>query len=162
MALLQGSAIGHPTTMLRKSVLEENNLLYDITMEPAEDYALWVTLLKYGELYNIQEPLLLYREHATQVSKTRKVKQSYMIGLSKFKLLTYLEFPYSEEEKNVFVKLFTLNEQLSFNELEIFKKLKTKLIACNSLNTNSFFNEESFKTFLNLLETNAITNTIKK
>lgn len=149
MALLQDSAIGHPTSMLRKSTLEENNVEYDTSMQPAEDYDLWVRLLKYGELYNIQEPLFLYRVHEGQVSNVKRVKQSYNGSRSRFNILTNLKFTYTEEERTIYLKLFTFNERLTFNELVVFMKFKEKLIVANS---NAFFNKKGFKEFLDKLE----------
>jgi hypothetical protein len=118
-------------------------------MQPAEDYDLWVRLLKYGELYNIQEPLFLYRVHEGQISNVKRVKQSHKGSLSRFNILTNLEFPYTVEEKKIYIKLFTFNERLTFHELEVFMAFKTKVIAAN---TNAFFNEDGFKIFLNSLE----------
>jgi glycosyltransferase involved in cell wall biosynthesis len=53
----------HPTVMIRRSVLEENNLQYPDAYYRAEDYALWVKLLKYTKGYNIPSALLQYRKH---------------------------------------------------------------------------------------------------
>jgi len=57
------AAFCHPTVMLRKSVLEENNLNYPKDYYRAEDYALWVELLRYTKAYNIQSTQLKYRKH---------------------------------------------------------------------------------------------------
>ena len=54
-----------------KDILDQNNLQYDVKKEPAEDYALWVTLLQYGKLCNLQEVLLYYRVYEGQVSQKR-------------------------------------------------------------------------------------------
>ena len=53
----------HPTVMMRKALLEENNLSYPKDYYRAEDYALWVELLKYTQAYNIPSVLLQYRKH---------------------------------------------------------------------------------------------------
>ena len=53
----------HPTVVMRKALLEENNLLYPKEYYRAEDYALWVELLKYTHAYNIPSVLLQYRKH---------------------------------------------------------------------------------------------------
>jgi glycosyltransferase involved in cell wall biosynthesis len=57
------AAFCHPTVMLRKSVLEENNLNYPKDYYRAEDYALWVEMLRYTKAYNIQSTQLKYRKH---------------------------------------------------------------------------------------------------
>jgi GT2 family glycosyltransferase len=65
----------HPTIMMRKNVLLTNNLKYDETFHVAEDYELWTRLLKYTYGMNLNEPLMLYRVHSTNVSIEHKDKQ---------------------------------------------------------------------------------------
>ena len=71
LEFLTQNCIVHPSVMIRKSILDFHSLTYDINKEPAEDYNLWVKLLNYGKLYNIQEVLLYYRVHSCQVSQKR-------------------------------------------------------------------------------------------
>ena len=73
--LLENTCFAHPLVLIRKTTLDAHHLNYDLTKEPAEDYALWVTLLKYGKLHNIEDVLLHYRVHEQQVSqKSRKLQ----------------------------------------------------------------------------------------
>ena len=67
-------AVLHPSAMIRKSVLEENNICYEETYSPAEDWALWVRLLAYTKFANINQVLLLYRDYANNTSKTQRKK----------------------------------------------------------------------------------------
>lgn len=62
---------GHPTVMLRKDFLTNNNLRYDENSHYAEDYDLWVRALKHFEGANIPEVLLHYRIHKNSVSVAR-------------------------------------------------------------------------------------------
>jgi glycosyltransferase involved in cell wall biosynthesis len=66
--LLFGCYIGHPTVMLRKSILERYDLRYDNSFQHAEDYELWTRVIKYSKFVNIQEVLLHYRSHENQLS----------------------------------------------------------------------------------------------
>lgn len=79
-----GSLI-HPASMIRKSVLTDNNLKYENEFTPAEDYALWCRLMTHTKFHNIPEILFLYRKHATNTSKTqsRKLEKS-VIGVHAF------------------------------------------------------------------------------
>lgn len=59
---------GHPTVMFRKCLVDEYSLYYDECYKHCEDYELWSRFLRHTEGANIDEPLLLYRQHASQVS----------------------------------------------------------------------------------------------
>jgi exopolysaccharide biosynthesis predicted pyruvyltransferase EpsI/GT2 family glycosyltransferase len=51
----------HPTVMFRKSVLKDNNLLYNIEYSATEDYEFFARISKYTDIANIDEILLQYR-----------------------------------------------------------------------------------------------------
>ena len=61
--------IGNPTTMIRKGVL--SSFRYQKEFVPIEDYELWSRILNTTKFYNIQESLLNYRWHETNISHTR-------------------------------------------------------------------------------------------
>lgn len=64
--LIKDSPFAHPSVMIRKEVLMNNQLNYDIHYEPCEDYKLWFELLKVTKGKNLAEPLLQYRLHENQ------------------------------------------------------------------------------------------------
>lgn len=72
--LMSECAIVHSAAMIRKSVLEENNICYEEMYSPAEDYMLWIRLLGVTMFYNIQAPMILYRDHADNTSNRQKKK----------------------------------------------------------------------------------------
>jgi len=78
MYLTDDSYISHSSTMIRKSVLDENNIRYESEFTPAEDYALWCRLIGKTEFYNIPEVLFLYRRHENQTSKLQTEKMYAM------------------------------------------------------------------------------------
>jgi hypothetical protein len=59
----------HSSVMLRLKTLRSNGLEYDPGMQEAEDYELWSRLLRYGQGYNLPEPLVYYRLHSAQASQ---------------------------------------------------------------------------------------------
>jgi glycosyltransferase involved in cell wall biosynthesis len=59
--LLWENPIAHPSVMIRKSVLEENEINYNIDCTPAEDYDLWCRLVLITGFYRIVEVFLHYR-----------------------------------------------------------------------------------------------------
>jgi glycosyltransferase involved in cell wall biosynthesis len=78
--------LNHPTLCFKKSaVLSVGNYRIDFRM-PFEDLDLELRILKkYKIIYNIQEPLLLYRIHQNQIS--RKVNDEY--ERKKIKMIEY-------------------------------------------------------------------------
>lgn len=150
--LLYGNCLGHPTVMMRKSVLKDNHIIYDTQMEPAEDYALWVQLVVFGKLHNLQECLLKYRVHDAQVSNLRNERQVTSAKQTRLKLLTYLKVDISTEQKNIYLKAIDAVEKLSLQEFLLFLDLKKILIAAN----NNFFDKNEFKNYWVSLESNFI------
>jgi glycosyltransferase involved in cell wall biosynthesis len=53
----------HPSVMIRKEILDQHNLKYPENYYRAEDYGLWIELLKYTKGANIPVVLLHYRKH---------------------------------------------------------------------------------------------------
>ena len=75
-ALLVGCCICHPASMIRKSVIVNNNARYEHRFTPAEDYALWCRLIRKVKFYNIPEVLFHYRDHAENTTN-KKMRQIF-------------------------------------------------------------------------------------
>lgn len=73
IAIFYSCPFGHPTVMAKTTLLKQNK--YDANFYPAEDYELWSRLIPITKFYNIQENLLFYRHHETNISKTASTKQ---------------------------------------------------------------------------------------
>ena len=67
-------SILHPSSMIRKSVLIQNNLRYEAEFSPAEDYALWCRLIGKTKFANIPEVLQRYRDYEGNTSKAQAIK----------------------------------------------------------------------------------------
>lgn len=65
----------HPTVMIRKSIIDDNNFSYDYKYLHAEDYKLWIDLAIVGEFYMIKEKLLKYRISNTQITRSSNIVQ---------------------------------------------------------------------------------------
>lgn len=64
------SCLGHPTSLIRRSILHRYQIRYEKEYEYAEDYALWVRIGQVSHLCSLPELLLLYRWHEHNKSKT--------------------------------------------------------------------------------------------
>lgn len=58
----------HPSVVFRTSVLKSSGLEYEESFYPAEDYRMWIRAVGVTQLYNLQEVLIKYRTHHSQVS----------------------------------------------------------------------------------------------
>lgn len=62
------NVISHPSTMIRASALRQVGG-YDKRFDGAEDYHLWLRLLRIGDIQNLVEALTNYRVHENQISR---------------------------------------------------------------------------------------------
>jgi glycosyltransferase involved in cell wall biosynthesis len=149
IALLKGNCIAHPSVMMRNSALEKFNVCYDSKTEPAEDYDLWVRLINKGKLVNLEEILLQYRVHTTQVSQKRECQQINSALESRIKMLKYLDYPFNKTEDDLLKKLMQRNSSLTFQNIQEFINLYKKMLLSNS---NNFFDTKELKKYLSELQ----------
>jgi hypothetical protein len=67
--LLERNCLAHPTMLLRRCAVMQVGGYRD-AFRYAEDYDLWLRLSEHSPLYAVDEPLLDYREHPGQISRT--------------------------------------------------------------------------------------------
>jgi hypothetical protein len=80
----------HPAVMIRKEVLDKNQLKYPLEYRTGQDYALWIELLKVTQGANLQEVLLRFRKHEESVSSLGEKKENDKIKLINRIHLQYL------------------------------------------------------------------------
>ena len=138
--LCYNASFYHPTIMIRRLVLLENN--YDKKFEPAEDYELWTRLVNIGELANLDEVLLQYRIHQSQTSNIRKLEQENNIFKCQIQMLDKLNI-------SVFFTLHQIKKALNFSVDTSFEEVKTTLqVFDRLLKTNDkleVFNKDLFE-----------------
>ena len=67
--MIDSCALAHPTVMMRRSTLKKNSWRYNRDYAYAEDYELWIRMLKSGAcIHNLSEPLIRYRRSSDQIS----------------------------------------------------------------------------------------------
>lgn len=152
--LLWGNCIPHSSAMIRKKILKDNNIQYDTTTEPAEDYHLWIHLLAFGKLYNLPEVLLEYRVYSNQVSRKRAEEQKKSDIAAKFRMFQYLHIAWNPVEREFLERQFGKTELVSFQDLKIFKGIQKKLAIANS--TLGFFESNLFNQYLIDLEADVL------
>mgnify|MGYP003664244190 FL=1 len=66
--LLFGPPFAHPSVMIKRKTLIENNIRYDKNFTHCEDFAMWSALKPYCEFSNVVEVQLKYRVHPDQIT----------------------------------------------------------------------------------------------
>ena len=122
-ALLNYCCFVHPSVMLRKSVLTENQLYFDSNFVHSEDYELWTRLLTITKAANLPEYLLSYREHENQISSIYRDDQIAMFSEIVTKYLIRINSTIPQK----FIDLFT------------FKDFKTPHFGKRLIDLNVFY-----------------------
>lgn len=94
--MLFNSAFAHPSVMIRRALLEKYGIFYNLEYEKAEDYRMWYDILKVSKGHNLQEPLLRYRHHQNQVTKTNVKEQT--VAVTKMRKVMYDTLNLNTEE----------------------------------------------------------------
>ena len=68
--LLFRCELAHPTTMYRRDILNKYQIRYNDKIKYVEDYDFWRQIIEHEKLCNISEPLLLYRIHDSNISRS--------------------------------------------------------------------------------------------
>lgn len=109
--LMMKCAIVHPSSMIRKSVLIDNNIKYNEHYSPAEDYKLWCDLIDVTDFYNIPEVLFNYRDHKKNTSN----RQCSQMERATFEIWSENEFKYP-----VLFKKFSLTKAKYIHTIHLF------------------------------------------
>ena len=67
VALLRSNPVCHPSVMIRKDMLDKNNIRYEEYF--SEDYQLWARCIKHFDIANIDEILLKYRSSGQNITQ---------------------------------------------------------------------------------------------
>lgn len=78
VGLLFYCMMSHPSVVYRRTMLEETGLSYRPDFFPAEDYKMWIDVLQYSKIYNLQQPLVEYRQHGGQICRELKPEQALL------------------------------------------------------------------------------------
>jgi glycosyltransferase involved in cell wall biosynthesis len=66
--LIFNCPLAHPTTIIRKQVLDTYHIKYETGYLYSEDYYFWLQLSKVSQLRNLKDCLIYYRMHANQIT----------------------------------------------------------------------------------------------
>ncbi len=74
--MINSCCIAHPSVMIRTSILKQYGLHYDEDFKYAEDYHLWMQMLKQGVVFrNLTTPIVKYRISNDQITSKHSYEQ---------------------------------------------------------------------------------------
>jgi len=82
-AMMLGSKLAHPAVIMRREQVLQIGA-YREACRHAEDYDLWLRLLELGEIDNLKEPLLYYRQHDEKISLKESFAQRLATECARF------------------------------------------------------------------------------
>ena len=118
--LLFKSCLCHPSVIIRKSVLTDNNIRYR-NYKHAEDYDFWIQLSKVCKLSNVKEFLLKYRSHDMQGSIVHNTTQKGSAEIIRENYLKDLGFNFTEKDlqvNNIIANNCLIKSQETLTEVE--------------------------------------------
>lgn len=136
----------HPTCMIRKTVLDENNIRYEKGWEAAEDYYFMSLILEKTKAYCIQKILYFHRWHGNNISVTlEKSQKDNARRMSQSMLYKKLNLRLKEEEIDVLQTMYIYGG-FSFQYFNIVEPLFFKLRK--HYETKKLPNQDILKVFL--------------
>jgi glycosyltransferase involved in cell wall biosynthesis len=110
----------HPSVMIRKEVLDTFELKFKKEYLHSEEYKLWTDLLSFSHGANLNDNLLLYRSHPTQVSQVHLLQQ--IENSKKIRMEYLMNAGFDHTDMNIELILGESYEILTSDE--VFEKMK--------------------------------------
>lgn len=121
LKILLNSILGHPVAIFHR-IINNKPIKYDENVIYAQDYSLWVEILKYGEISNIGEVLLKYRITEGQISSAHIEKQQECARVAQRNAFIQLyDFPLDESFLNLLA-----DYSIKFNNQIIEEEAKSR------------------------------------
>lgn len=134
ISMIFNSPFIHPSVMIRKKFILENNISYNIEYYECEDYELWFNILKKTKFKNLKYFGIYYRVHKQSASFKKRDKLNYFFNITNKKYLINLNINLSEHQFRILrkISLLDINKQDNFDNLNscyliILKKIETAL-----------------------------------
>ena len=147
---LQNSQVAHPAAMFRKRV-KDYTVRYDESVRYAQDYSLWVSMLRYGEIANIPEVLFCYRTSEQQITSSKKAEQQQCAGVAQRKAFELFGFPTTEAFLNQFFKI-TIEHSMEMPLSEVSHEFRQFLTKAKLTKENALALEVIYSSYLTYLQ----------
>lgn len=112
LLMFRNSGLIHPSAMIRRTFLDNNEIRYDEHFRKALDYRLWVECTQYSKIDCLKEILFLYRRHYSQISTSGKSGQDNYRDQIRIIQLGNLLDAFSESDKELHLRLCNRNNNV--------------------------------------------------
>ncbi len=121
-SLLFNCPIHHPSSIIRKSILDHFNIRYDKNFISLNDRKLYLDVSKHAKLHNLADVLYKYRMHPLMTSRVRR--QEIMNEQLQYReaLLKKYGIQLTQEEHDI-LNAYILNGRCRIHSLDILKKI---------------------------------------
>lgn len=138
----------HTCVLIRKQVLDDRNLRYDIQYLDGEDHGLWSDMLPYGKFHNLRKVLIEYNQsNPGQVTASPGYKEKYSTFRRRMHLFHGKRyFNLDDEEAEIYFQLIRGDRAETPEKLEKTNRLMAKILVQNG--KNGFFDGRLLKKFL--------------
>ena len=101
--LIFNCPLAHPTTIIRKQVLDTYHIKYETGYLYSEDYYFWLQLSKVSQLRNLKDCLIYYRMHANQITGNPTKAKQRLDTVTKIRSLSLeeLSIQYTTNEMHI-------------------------------------------------------------
>jgi len=148
--LLFNSVLCHPSIMFRRKLIDLNYFIYENEYFPAEDYHLWTSLIQNIKIGNINDYLILYRIHDSQISNQKiyeqnkiatNIRVNYLLTMypkftSKKNALSYFFMHNNEFKYEYFIESLFVFNSIYNTEKNSYLKRKILDLFCSYIYTN--------------------------
>lgn len=131
VGLLFYCMMSHPSVVYRRNMLVETGLTYQQDYFPAEDYKMWIDVLKHSKILNLQQPLVEYRQHGSQICRERKEEQVLLERKLREEQLRLIYPNPTEEELAFHLDRFVTLQPNSDEEVKRFRCWEKRLCVEN-------------------------------
>ncbi|WP_162147691.1 glycosyltransferase family 2 protein [Flavobacterium limnosediminis] len=129
ISFLSSCSIGNPTVMVRKSALKEHR--FENQYVPVEDYDLWSRMIFTTNFHIVQESLLRYRQHDSNISKTKIENVNRSVRAVKSNMLKQFGIDSSDTNVDVYLNALTMKRKLTPEEIKNTIKASKFIISQN-------------------------------
>lgn len=129
----------HPSVMIRRSFLENNNIRYREDIMKAQDYALWIDCLNAGAVFAcLNERLLMYRIHGSQITTASANEQNkYKQKIISENLIR--KFPINDKESKILATLYS--QTYEYSPQEYINSIKNLIFGADEATREILSNE---------------------
>lgn len=149
--MLHNSQVCHPSAMFRRTT-NDHVVRYDETIKYAQDYALWVSLIPYGEITNIPEVLFCYRTSNQQITSSKKTEQEKYAKIIQKRVFNIFGFNPTEPFLDMFFAL-TIQHNMNWTMTEVVKEFRCFFKEIHLSKKNLLASEITYHTYLTFLGT---------